>query len=352
MPHRDLRIGALALVVGIGLGAGAVLRLRPAAPSVAEPADSASTVVPTLAPSSARPTARAREPAMPAPSAPRAPVPVAPPAGSERASDPRTTIDRATREYLDTMTVPAGVAAEAKALHVSPEALRAMYATELLLHERGDTTADPALRAATDQSLRALAGFGDEGFRALVANVIGNPENTSRGDAIAAAVWRPGLEEALLERLRALPAGLVATAPLRALGAMDAPATRAYLKDALRTYADHASNFASAAEALGALHEEDAADAIAAKLRVPSWSGLRASLLDSLGGVGGPRARAALLDWLRDPQGDHESHAARALARLDPAAARAEADAIVRGSSPNRATPAEVAALQAFLAGP
>lgn len=281
----------------------------------------------------------------PAPQPAEAPTPPRP-AARETGAERRARIDRTTREYLDSMRVPSSVAAEATALRVTDGALRGMYRAEFLLHSRSQAPNDEVLREVTDVALAALAAAGDEGFLAVAANARGNPENVSPIEALAKATWRPGLESSLLDWLRSASPREPAGAVLRALGAVDTREVREALRDSLRRYAAHASNFAAAASSLGALRDAESVPAIGARLREPQWSGLRPSLFDSLARIGGDGARDVLVAYARDATTSDKGGALEALARFDPAAARAEAEALdARGGL----SPAEAARVRRVL---
>jgi hypothetical protein len=255
------------------------------------------------------------------------------------------------RDDLATRRIPAGVAAEAKALGVGAEALRSMYAAELLLHYvAGDGAQDEALRRAVDAALAALAAQGDEGFLAVAANARGNPSNSSRVDAMAKATWRPGLEATLLDGIRAASRDVYLGAPLRMPGGIDTPAVREHLRASLEAYDAHASNFAAAAGALASLGDPALVDPVAAKLRVPHGSGLRAMLLGSLGGIGGDRVRDVLVEYVRRPETSDEVVALEALARFDASTAKAEAEALLRRTGESALPTAVQRRIEAFLA--
>jgi HEAT repeat protein len=133
------------------------------------------------------------------------------------------------------------------------------------------------------------------------------------------------------------------------LGGIDQPGVRTFLRDSLTTQRNHASNFAAALAALGRLKDGDLADLAAPKLRDRNWSGLRWSMLDSLGRMGGPKASAVLVEYLRDPSGAQEADALVALDRIDPAAAVTEAQALLRAGHPNPLPEAEAARVRTFL---
>jgi hypothetical protein len=205
------------------------------------------------------------------------------------------------------------------------------------------------LARAAEIALERLAARDGEGFRAVVANALGNPHNSSAVDVMARATWNPGHEKTLLERLESQSADQTAIAPLRALGGVDAPAVREFLRAALQRYGNHAANFLQTAQSLATLGETGLAHRIAPKLRLNSWSGVRPALLDAFGRMGGNDARDALLAYLREPLGGSESAALRALARIDPAAARAEAKVLLGEDTKNPLDPIERRRVQDFL---
>lgn len=298
-----------------------------------------------------RPAVTQEAPPAKAPEVARPAAPVAPPPPVvETDAAARARVDKATSEYLAALKVPKGVADEAAALGVSDQTLHEMYAAELLLHFAAQSPEGSATHRAADDALHVLASRGDEGYFAVIANARGNPQNTSRVDQLAAATWHTGLEAKLVDWLKTQPAQSTVSQPLRALGASDSETTREFLRDALRRYDDHASNFAATAAALGALKDGGSASLVAPKLRVSAWSGLRASLLDSLGRMGGPEARRVLVDYLRDPEGESESAALAALTLIDPEAARAEAKALLDGTSPNKLSEVERSLVQRLTA--
>jgi hypothetical protein len=274
-----------------------------------------------------------------------------PPAAPAAKSTERARIERMTREYLDAMTVPPTVAEEARRLGVGPEAVRTMYAAELLLHYRSQVPENAEMAAAARDSLADLARLGEEGFLAVVANAVGNPHNTSRVDDLAAATWKAGWEARLLERLREGPADGAATAPLRALSGIDSPAVREFLRGALGRYRDHASNFAAASLALARLRETSATSEIADGLaRAGAATGLHAALLEALGRMGGDEARRRLVDYVRDRKGGRLLFVALTeLARVDPAAARAEAEGLLAGAGGATLAPGDAEAVREFL---
>lgn len=272
----------------------------------------------------------------PAMSAP--PAPGAPPPASESPGERRARIDRVVREYLDALKVPPSVAREAADLHVGPESIRAMYAAEYLL-----------AMGEKEAALATLAAYQDEGFRAVMANVRGNPTNYAPVRLLVTATWRPGLEASLLEWLRAASPRENLGAPLRALGAIDTPEVREFLRGALKVYDQNASNFAMAASSLAQLKDDAAVQPISVKLRESWWSGLHGSLLDSLGEIGSREARQALLEFVRDEKAGSKAAALSALARIDPTAARAEAKALLGPESKVRLLPDDAAAVRAFL---
>jgi hypothetical protein len=165
------------------------------------------------------------------------------------------------------------------------------------------------------------------------------------------ATWQPGHEARLFEAIDAARArGGPVHRAYEALGAVDTDDVRRYLRNALEQQQEHAANFTGAAAALGRLGDAQAAPLVAAALFKPAWVGLRPTLLTALGGMGGDAARDALLAYLANPRANVESFAVRALARIDPALARAEAEALLAGERGREVNATERQRLRAFLA--
>ena len=117
---------------------------------------------------------------------------------------------------------------------------------------------------------------------------------------------------------------------LDCLGHADTPGTREELLARL-TKARKAPEFLSLARPLARLRERRALPRCAERLTDPSWKDTEVRDLLELLPTFGPAARPVVLDYLRDPEADVLHFAVRALAELDPTAARDEAARLLDG---------------------
>lgn len=201
--------------------------------------------------------------------------------------------------------------------------------------------ADRAFRAspygAHEAEIAALVALGEDGFRAVVALL-----KAGRGgiwfDRLFEATMAPGREALLLalsedeDAMRRSGWSI-----LTGLGFADTPEVRDYLLARLEREGreEDAGQFMSAAEALARLKEPRAAVFFEGKLARKGWSGVRGSLLNALGKIGGPDARRILLEYIRDPNSENPGSAVRALGQFDRVAAKEEARSLLSG--PRRA---------------
>jgi len=125
-------------------------------------------------------------------------------------------------------------------------------------------------------------------------------------------------------------------AAIGSLRLADPPRVRDYLLRRLEKERDPGL-FYQTALTLGALEEPAGARYVDDRIRGPGWSGVRRYVFIGLAGMGGEEARRVLEEIVRDPRltkptryGGYRdvASALRALARLDPAGARREAERI------------------------
>lgn len=295
------------------------------------------------------PTGAAPDPA-PAKPAPVSTSPTVDPRPALSPSEQLARMEEGAQQYADAMQLPEVVVEQAKALGVSDAVLRAMYKAEYLLHFAARSPGNELLQQAASSAARSLAANGEEGFHAVLANVIGNPGNYSPADELARATYAPGRETPLLEWMKTTTSRELLTAPLKALGGMDSPEVRTFLNQALDTYKHHASNFAAVARSLGRFADNTSAAAIGAKLSNGNWSGFRGTLLDALGRMGGSEAQAAIVKFIREPMNGNKFQALTALARISPSEARAEAKALLGRAEEAKLQANQVAELKRYLA--
>lgn len=93
--------------------------------------------------------------------------------------------------------------------------------------------------------------------------------------------------------------------------------------------APSASKRDAAARALGKMADRTGAEALSAALRAEADAGVRRTLVNALVSAGGPVARSAVFEALKDVDGEVRLVAARGLPELSPAPSRPEASQIV-----------------------
>jgi RNA polymerase sigma-70 factor, ECF subfamily len=310
---------AAAFAAGAGTGSLATTALRPAPDTVPTPAASparAATAPPNRVRAGGPAEAAAPAPAAPSSAASSPPAPVA----AGKPSD----------------NVPDAVVRAATDLGVSEGALRAAMAAyaKVLSQERED---------AVKPALATLHGFGEDGFRAVVAMLRGGIASTAT-ERLVEASWSPGGERLLMELAESRPSGDAQYVPhvaLWCLGSADTPAVREWLLARAASETDP-SRCMNVTHALGRLKEARGIALCQDKLAKrddldwnAAWNEvIRAYILGDVARMarGDPDAgKRAFVTYLRDEGADRIDWAIRSLRDLDPAAAKGEAAALLAG---------------------
>jgi RNA polymerase sigma-70 factor (ECF subfamily) len=201
-------------------------------------------------------------------------------------------------------------------------------------------------RIVEPEALDALKSQGADGFRAVAALLRGGAEGTWFRDLVQAS-WSPGLEGLLFE-----VADDASLSPnprwcaLDSLSQADCAASRDYLVARAAREAD-ASLLMGVVRSLAYLREPRAAEAIATKIEEKVHGPIfRRTMMSCLAEMDPAVARRVLLDRLRSPDADLLESTVRSLDRVDPAAAKAEAAAILGGPRAEGLTPAELRGLR------
>jgi len=196
--------------------------------------------------------------------------------------------------------------------------------------ENAENLSDPAAQRAATEALQAL---GERRTRAMVALVRGLDTK-----GIGTGGMRKALEAAHVEGQEQLLIDLIkdGTTPratkedvLRNIEPFDSPVVRNYLLARLAVETDQYF-FTTILLALGRLGEQRVAPEIRRMLQRDSqWLPFHFYGIFTLGNVGGPEAEAVLLDYLRSGTSANLDRAVTALAKLNPGAARSEAQTIL-----------------------
>jgi len=229
---------------------------------------------------------------------------------------------------------------ERRSMHIDPEKARAAadrlgVATDELeiaqrVFENAENLSDPAEQKAAFDALQAL---GERRTRAMVALI---QAVDSKG--IGSGGMRKALEAAHFEGQEELLIDLLkdGTTPratkedvLRNIEPFDSPEVREYLLRRLAAETDRYF-YATLILALGRLQEARVAPEVRRLLaRDGNWTPFHVYGIIVLGQVGGPEAEAILLEHLRSGTLGNLTSGVNALAKLNPSAARSEAQAIL-----------------------
>ncbi len=209
--------------------------------------------------------------------------------------------------------IPDTVRAAARTLNVSETALQAAYRLDLASRQRR-----PAPGA-----LDALLAEGADGFKAVIALMRAGLRATWQKSWLE-QTWQPGLEQLLIDCVEDPQFSKSRGIALSFLSIADTQRTRDYLVKKVQD--DPTPNTVySAAQSLGALKEPRGANAIGLNFAQPGWEGVRGTILYNLGEMGGADARRILISYLQMEKADQLAPAIKALARIDPAAAKLQA---------------------------
>ncbi len=186
------------------------------------------------------------------------------------------------------------------------------------------------MQKGDQQALKELAKHGAMGCRAVLALLRGGANGTWFDNMIA-ATWSPELEAEYVALLDdpATPNFSLWSA-LSATGGLGSDRLRNHVLARVASETDPGL-FMCAAQALGRMGETGGAWACENKLFLRSWSGVRTTILHSLGQMGGAKAKQILVNYLRDARATQLATALRSLSRIDPVAARTEARTVLDG---------------------
>lgn len=332
MPHSAAWIGgamktktaaavALGTAFAVGAATGTVVMLSVKSPPASDVSAAAPANAPThfVRPRRVPAAAPARQEA-PTEPAPAEPAPLAEPKGDTAKGDAE---------------IPDAVRRAATDLGVSGDALRAAMAAFAAVSGRDEAKAKSALAA--------LHGFGEDGFRAVVALLRGGVGSTY-SERLVEASWSQGGERLLMDLAETRPVGEPQWAPHLAvwcLGAADTPAVREWLLARAASETDP-SRYMNVTHALGRLKEARGIalcqDKLAKRADVDwnvAWNeAIRSYILGDVAMMARGDADAgkrAFVTYLRDDGADRIDRAIRSLHNLDPAAAKAEAAALLAG---------------------
>jgi hypothetical protein len=289
------------------------------------------------------PAVRPRRAPAAAPARQEAPPPPAP-------AEPAPSAEPKAAEVKGDAEIPDAVRRAATDLGVSGDALRAAMAAFAAVSGRDETKAKSALAA--------LHGFGEDGFRAVVALLRGGLASTNT-ERLVAASWSPGGERLLLDLVDAKFTGEAQYVPHLAiwcLGAADTPSVREWLLARAATETDP-SRYMNVTHALGRLKEARGIalcqDKLARRADVDwnlAWNeAVRSYILGDVAQMARGDAdagRRAFVTYLRDEGADRIDWAIRSLRDLDPAAAKAEAESLLAGPRAKTLNADTIAALR------
>jgi len=215
--------------------------------------------------------------------------------------------------------------AAAARLGVRADALDAAHKAYLCLANQ----ADPK---ATKEALSALEALGTDrtlAVAALLRGVEGGPMGTSWLDRLLSAARVEGQEHVIVDVLKdAASPAWIKGAIVDSATAIDSAVVRDYLLERLGVEEDQYM-FASLAMALGRMREPRAVPAcVAALKRGGEWEAFEVYALAGLEGMG-REAEAAILAYVDGPRPRYLVDGIRALAAIDPAAARSRAEALL-----------------------
>ncbi len=211
-------------------------------------------------------------------------------------------------------------------MHVGETVIAAAITAEGLVKQTYTQRADPAVGEQAKAALADLAGYGVEGYRAVLAMLRTGYQGTWFVELVK-TTHQPGYEDELIAVAKDEDvAEFSRWGALQSLQVADTPAVREFLNAYLAAHQGDSGLFMSAALALGNLRDATSAPLVRDKLLREGWKGVRGYLLTALGGMGGDDARSILVEFIRDDRADRVAGAFRALARFDVEAARDEAD--------------------------
>jgi RNA polymerase sigma factor (sigma-70 family) len=208
--------------------------------------------------------------------------------------------------------------------------------------------ADPEKRRATKEELE---GLGPARTPAVAAVLRGIEQGEIGGGSVRrllAMGIAEGQEQTLIDVLKDDDStAYVKTQVLRHLDAIPTETVRAYLLQRLEAEDDN--YFASSlVMALGRMEEPRAVPLIRKWLDRKGWEAHQIYGIFALGKIGGREAEAVLIEFLRIPYRRYTASAVGALAKIDPALARSEAQALLSGPHAKRITDADKLALSAY----
>ncbi len=270
--------------------------------------------------------------------------------GPETDEEKRARYRKAADAYRDALQIPRAVEEVAERMGVDERFIKSVMMAEWSLHAERVFPGD-VQREGAQAALRELTDYGETGFLAVLAMIRGSPFGTYY-KRLVKATWQPGREQRLFDAIdETIRSGATPFAALASLGVADTDDVRRFLRDRLKRHRNHASLFTASAAALGDLGDTESAAKVAANLKRAGWSGMRSTLLTALGGMGGEDARRALIDYVSWEHATVESSAVQALALIDPALARAEAEALLAGRHKNKLDAVQRPLVQRFVDG-
>ena len=195
---------------------------------------------------------------------------------------------------------------------------------------------DPALRKQAEEALRSL---GDRRTRAVAAMLRGIEQGELGGGTVRKLVALghvEGQEQLYIDVLKDdVTSSYTKNEVLRHLDAMPSQAVRDYLLERLE--GEENAYFASSLiMSLGRLKERRAIPLLAKELSREDRTAHHIFSLVALGKIGGPAAESVLIDYVRRPKPLHVIRTLNALAKIDVALARGEAQSILASPKAER----------------